>query len=111
MIENTIIFDLQAKLCQTLGQTVRLKIINQLKDGPKCVTAIAELIEVPQPSVSRHLHVLRTAGVLSRQRKGQEVYYEITSPKIVEVCEMMREILAEQESYHMEIFNFLQDEA
>ncbi len=111
MIENPIIFDLQAKLCQTLGQQVRLKIINQLKDGPKCVTSIAELIEIPQPSVSRHLHVLRSAGVLTRQRKGQEVYYEIASPKIVEVCEMMREILADQELYHLKIFNLLQEEA
>jgi DNA-binding transcriptional ArsR family regulator len=109
MSENPIIFDLQAKLCQTLGQSVRLRIINLLKSGPQCVTSIAEKIEVPQPTVSRHLTVLRSAGILTRQRKGQEVFYEITSPKIVEVCEMMRAILAEQESYHLEILNILQE--
>jgi DNA-binding transcriptional ArsR family regulator len=109
MSENPIIFDLQAKLCQTLGQSVRLKIINLLKDGPQCVTSIAEKIEIPQPTISRHLAVLRSAGILTRQRKGQEIFYEITSPKIVEVCEMMRAILAEQESYHLEIFNILQE--
>jgi ArsR family transcriptional regulator len=59
--------------------------------------------------VSRHLTVLRSAGILTRQRKGAEVFYEITSPKIVEVCEMMREILAEQESHHVEILNILQE--
>jgi len=109
MSENLIIFDLQAKLCQTLGQTVRLRIINLLKDGPQCVTSIAEKIEVPQPTVSRHLTVLRSSGILTRQRRGQEVFYEITSPKIVEVCEMMRVILIEQESHHMEIFNILKE--
>jgi DNA-binding transcriptional ArsR family regulator len=109
MSENPIIFDLQAKLCQTLGQSVRLKIINLLKSGPQCVTSIAEKIDAPQPTVSRHLTVLRSAGILTRQRKGAEVFYEITSPKIVEVCEMMREILAEQESHHLEIFNILQE--
>ena len=109
MSENPIIFDLQAKLCQTLGQSVRLRIINLLKSGPQCVTSIAEKIEVPQPTVSRHLTVLRSAGILTRQRKGQEVFYEITSPKIVEVCEMMRAILTEQESYHLEILNILQE--
>jgi ArsR family transcriptional regulator, virulence genes transcriptional regulator len=109
MSENPIIFDLQAKLCQTLGQSVRLKIINLLKNGPQCVTSIAEKIEVPQPTVSRHLTVLRSAGVLTRQRKGAEVFYEITSPKIVEVCEMMREILVDQESHHLEIFNILKE--
>ncbi len=109
MSENPIIFELQAKLCQTLGQPVRLRIINLLKDGPQCVTSIAEMIEAPQPTVSRHLAVLRSTGVLARQRKGQEVFYEITSPKIVEVCEMMRAILAEQESQHPEIFNLFRE--
>ena len=109
MSENLIIFDLQAKLCQTLGQPVRLRIINLLKDGPQCVTSIAEKIEVPQPTVSRHLTVLRSSGILTRQRRGQEVFYEITSPKIVEVCEMMRVILVEQESHHLEIFNILKE--
>ena len=109
MNENPIIFDLQAKLCQTLGQSVRLKIINLLKNGPQCVTSIAENIGVPQPTASRHLTVLRSAGVLTRERKGAEVFYEITSPKIVEVCEMMREVLTEQESHHLKIFNILQE--
>jgi ArsR family transcriptional regulator, virulence genes transcriptional regulator len=109
MSENTVIYDLQAKLCQTLGQSVRLRIINLLKYGPQCVTSIARNIGVPQPTVSRHLTVLRTAGILTRQRKGAEVFYEITSPKIVEVCEMMREILTEQELHHLEIFNILKE--
>jgi len=53
--------------------------------------------------------VLRSSGILTRQRRGQEVFYEITSPKIVEVCEMMRVILVEQESHHLEIFNILKE--
>jgi ArsR family transcriptional regulator len=100
MDENLIIFDLQAKLCQALGQVVRLRIIDTLKDGSQCVTSLATLMDVPQPTVSRHLNVLRAAGILHRQRKGREVYYEIANPKIVDVCEMMQTILAEQESYH-----------
>jgi ArsR family transcriptional regulator len=107
--ENPIIFDLQAKLCQTLGQSIRLKIINLLKSGPQCVTSIAEMIDTPQPTVSRHLTVLRSTGILTRQRRGQEVFYEIASPKIVEVYEMMRSILVEQEAHHLEIFDILKE--
>lgn len=109
MNDNLLIFDLQAKLCQTLGQSVRLRIINLLKDGPQCVTTIAEKIESPQPTVSRHLTALYANKILARQRKGQEVYYTIASPKIVAVCEMMRQLLAEQESHHLEIFNLLKE--
>ena len=107
MDENPIIYEYQAKLLQTLGQPVRLKIINLLKEGPECVTGIAEKIGEKQPTVSRHLMVLRSAGILSRHREGAEVHYAITSPKIVEVCDMMRAILTEQESHHLEIFKSL----
>ena len=109
MNENPVIFNLQAKLCQTLGHTVRLKIIHLLKDGPQCVTSIAENIEVPQSTVSRHLNVLLSANILARQRKGAEVFYEIVSPKIIEVCDMMREVLIEQESHLLEIISILQE--
>lgn len=109
MSENPIIFELQAKLCQTLAQPVRLRIINLLKDGPQCVTSIAEFLKIPQPTISRHLTVLRSTGMVTRERRGQEVFYAITSPKIVEVCEMMRAILMEQESHHLEIFNILKE--
>ncbi len=108
MNENLEIFDLQAKLCQTLGQTARLKIINLLKEGPHCVTDITERLEMPQSTVSRHLAVLRSTGILSRKRKGSEAFYEIASPKIVEVCEMMRQVLAEQDHHHQQIFSVLQ---
>ena len=108
MNENKI-FDLQAKFCQTLGNSVRLSIIHLLKDGPQCVTSIAELTEIPQPTISRHLNVLRSAGIVTRERKGMEVYYEIAIPTIVEVCDLMREVLVEQEMFQVELFKSLHD--
>ena len=44
-------------------------------------------------------------------RKAQEVFYEIANPKVVEVCEMMRSILAEREARHINLLNHIQDEA
>ena len=109
MNENPIIFELQAKLCQTLGQPIRLRIINLLKEGPQCVSHITNVVGASQSTTSRHLAVLRSAGIVTRHREGQEVYYEITSPKIVAVCDMMRQVLAEQELHHLEIFNLMKD--
>jgi DNA-binding transcriptional ArsR family regulator len=98
------IFDMQAQLCQVLGNSTRLRIVHALKDGPMCVNELVALLKnAPQPTVSRHLAVLRSAGVLTTRRSGMEVIYEITNPKIVGVCDMMRTILAERESRQMEI--------
>ena len=111
MEQDVIIFDLQAQLCKVLGNSVRLQIVDSLKEGPKCVNEIVAILEnQSQPTISRHLSVLRSAGILSTQRHGVEVIYEITNPKIVDVCEMMRSILAERESHYMELLQRLQGE-
>ena len=47
MSKNPIICNLQAKLCQTLGQSVRLRTVHLLKSGPQCITSIAENIDIP----------------------------------------------------------------
>lgn len=109
MDQEFIVFEMQAQLCQVLGHTIRLRIVSALKAGPKCVNAlVAELKNIPQPTVSRHLAVLRSAGILSTHRQGMETIYEITNPKIVGVCEMMRAILAERESQQLELLHRIQ---
>jgi DNA-binding transcriptional ArsR family regulator len=100
------IFEMQAELCQVLGNPIRLRIVSALKSGPMCVNElVAVLKNVPQPSVSRHLGVLRAAGVLSTHRNGMESIYEITNPKIVGVCDMMRTILAERNTRQAELLH------
>jgi DNA-binding transcriptional ArsR family regulator len=97
------IFEMQAQLCQSLGNSIRLRIIHTLKDVPKSVNELAAVVDASQPTVSRHLSVLRSTGILTAQRKGAEVFYEITNPKVVEVCDMMRSILAERESLQLDL--------
>lgn len=109
MEQEFVFFEMQAQLCQVLGHTIRLRIVQELKDGPKCVNRlVAALKNLPQATVSRHLAVLRSAGVLMTHRNGMEVIYEIANPKIVEVCAMMRSILIERESLQSEIWQRIQ---
>ena len=103
------IFEMQAQLCQSLGHTIRLRIIHTLKEGPKSVNELAALLKASQPTISRHLSVLRSTGILTAHRKGAEVFYEITNPKVVEVCEMMRSILAERESLQLDLLHSMKD--
>ena len=107
MNENIIVFELQAKLCQVLAHPIRLRIINILKDGIKPVNEIVSIVDEAQSTVSRHLGVLRSAGILETHRKGTEIFYEITSPKIVEVCDLMHSVLIEQETHRAELFNLI----
>ncbi len=109
MEQDIVVFEMQAQLCQVLGHTVRLRIVNALKEGPKCVNELVTALHtIPQPTVSRHLAVLRSAGVLVMHRTGMEVIYAIANPKIVGVCEMMRTILAERQFEQVEILHRMQ---
>ncbi len=111
MEQDIIIFDMQAQLCKVLGNPVRLRIVNSLKEGPKCVNEIVTALNnISQPTVSRHLSVLRSVGILSTHRQGMEVIYEITNHKIVGVCEVMRTILTERESHYLELFQRINGE-
>jgi DNA-binding transcriptional ArsR family regulator len=64
---------------KALGDATRLRIILELADGPRSVGALAEALHQPQPTVSIHLGILRTLGLVSRQRKSREVHYSLTS--------------------------------
>jgi len=109
MNHDPMFFEMQAQFCQSLGNTIRLQIIDILQEGPKPVNEIATIVGAPQPTVSRHLSILRSSGLLAPERRGTEVYYEITNPKVVEVCEMMRSILAERETLQFDLLRSWQD--
>lgn len=103
------VFDMQAQLCQSLSHAIRLRIIHTLKEGPKSVNEIAAALDNTQPTISRHLSILRSTGLLTTERKGTEIYYAITNPKVVEICEMMRSILSERGIQQLELLQRLQD--
>ena len=111
MEQDLVIFEMQAELCKVMGHAVRLRIVHILKDGPKCVTDLVNaLVNVAQPTVSRHLSIFRSAGVLTTRRDGTEAIYEIANPRIIGVCETMRTILAERESQYNDLFDRIRNE-
>ena len=54
-----------------------MRIINLLIEGPLCVKAIHEILELPQPTISKHLNLLHVHGFLERTREGKFVLYRL----------------------------------
>jgi len=90
------IFAIQAGLCQAMGHEIRQEIVHLLRDGPKRVSDIAAALNYQQPTISRHLSTLRNAGILVTRHAGTDVIYSIANPKMVAICDLMREVLMEQ---------------
>jgi len=67
-----------AELLCALGAPERLKIVRLLRDGPKCVTQIAEALRLPLVNLSHHLAVLKRAKLVRARRDGRFVHYSLT---------------------------------
>ncbi len=104
------IFEIQADLCRCMSSATRIEIVHVLRDGPQRVSEIVRITGYPQAMVSRHLGVLRNGGVVIANRRAQEVIYQIANPKIVNICDLMREVLMEEASHRSKLVGSFQNE-
>jgi ArsR family transcriptional regulator, virulence genes transcriptional regulator len=97
------LYKLQAELCKTFADPKRLIIISELRHGEKAVGELVEVLQSPQAVVSRHLAILRNRGVVQTRREGLNIYYSLTNPRIVEACDISRQVLLEQVARNKQI--------
>ncbi len=71
---------------QAMADKNRLKILELLKDDELCVSDICRRFKMTQPSISHHLDVLKRAGLVTREKRGREVYYRFNGDAIVKCC-------------------------
>ncbi len=75
----------EAEAFKALGHPTRLQIVKRLADGEHCVCEFVEAAGVKFATVSRHLAVLRKAGIIVAEKRGKSVYYRLECPCILEV--------------------------
>lgn len=81
-----------AALLKALSDENRLRMVALLAQGELCVCHIAAALELSQPNASQHLTVLKSVGVVERERRGNWIYYRLpTDPDrilraVVETC-------------------------
>lgn|GEM_PF-622035 len=73
----------RARLLRTMAHPVRLMILESLCEGPRCVTDINGLIDIPQPHLSQHIAALREARLIERYVNGSLRCYYILKPTLV----------------------------
>lgn len=84
---------LHQNICQAVGDPRRIQILYAVHEGRRHVSALAETLDVPQPTISRHLTLLRQRGLVAAERDGAAVYYSLTDPRIIDLLDAMRQML------------------
>jgi DNA-binding transcriptional ArsR family regulator len=86
----------RADILKALAQPTRLKIIEFLRDGERCVCEIFPAIGEEQSNTSRHLKMMQTAGVLSRRKEGLKIFYSIKHPEILEIVDVVTLVVKQE---------------
>ncbi|WP_038168583.1 metalloregulator ArsR/SmtB family transcription factor [Thiomonas sp. FB-Cd] len=80
------VFTSAAELFGVLATPLRLRILNAICDREKGVNDIVDAVHSTQPNVSQHLKVLYLAGIVTKRRLGNQIYYKVQSEKAMQLC-------------------------
>ena len=87
------LYKIQAQVFKALAHPIRLAVVNFLKDGEQCVCDIIDYVDSERSNVSRHLAVLKQAGVVSDRKEGLQVYYRLNMPCAISFFSCVKEIV------------------
>lgn len=92
-------------VCHAVADPRRIQILYALHEQPQNVTSLAKLLNIPQPTLSRHLSLLRQRSLVTAMRDGASVIYSLNNPELINVLDTMRTILRQSIDYQDALMN------
>lgn len=80
----------KASIFQALGHPTRIAIIEVLREGELPAGAIIERLGIEQANASQHLSILRAKQIVNSRKEGNQVFYSVRDPLLIEVLDIMR---------------------
>jgi ArsR family transcriptional regulator len=90
---NIALYKTQAKIMKALAHPTRLFIINELANKEKCVCELTNLIGADISTVSKHLSILKNAGIVDTNKKGTSIFYHLKMKCVLNFFVCINEIL------------------
>ena len=81
--------DLIARRLRALAEPMRIRLLDQLRDGEACVGELVSATGASQQNVSKHLTVMLEAGIVGRRRDGNRIYYRVVDEGVFALCEQI----------------------
>jgi DNA-binding transcriptional ArsR family regulator len=95
--------ELVASRFRTLGEPVRIRILQALQGGERNVTDLVAGVGSTQPNVSKHLRILQDSGLVSRRQNGNNVYYSIADPTVFDLCDAVCHSIGDRLTQHASV--------
>ncbi len=81
-----LVVEIVAERFRALGEPMRIRILDRLRDGERTVGELADELETTQQNVSKHIGLLQRAGIVARRRDGVRTPYAIVDPTVLDLC-------------------------
>jgi DNA-binding transcriptional ArsR family regulator len=75
--QSTARFSLQSRIIKSLAHPTRLFFVDQLSHGERCVCDLAEMVGIDMSTASKHLSLLKNAGIVEVDKRGLQVFYSL----------------------------------
>jgi ArsR family transcriptional regulator len=85
-------YEEKARLMKALAHPTRLFIVDELAKGERCVRDLRDMVGADFSTISKHLGLLKTAGVVSDDKRGQQVFYRLRTPCVLNFFECVRQV-------------------
>jgi ArsR family transcriptional regulator len=77
------VFDARAHVIKALAHPTRLFFVDQLSQGERCVCELNEMVDADVSTISKHLAVLKNAGIVRDEKRGSRVFYSLRTPCVL----------------------------
>ena len=101
------IIQLQADFCAALSDPTRILILYALNETPRNVTELTNELGIPQPTISRHLKVLRERGLVLTERQGTVITYHLADQRVIQAMDLLRSAMRDRMTQQASIVNEL----
>lgn len=86
-------FEARAQVIKAMAHPTRLFIVDQLSHGEKCVCELTEMVGADMSTVSKHLSVLKMAGIVQVSKRGLQMYYSLRCPCVMNFFNCVESVL------------------
>lgn len=96
-------FEARARILKALAHPSRLFIVDELSRGERCVCELTGMVGADMSTVSKHLSVLKAAGIVADEKRGMQVFYTLRTPCVLRFFDCVSEVMARSAEQQREL--------
>jgi DNA-binding transcriptional ArsR family regulator len=96
---------MEADLCSAFADPTRILILYALDEKPCNVGELAAELQVAQPTISRHLKILRDRGLVTTLRQGTSIQYHLSDKRFIQALDILRSVMRDRITYRANLMD------